>query len=143
MGLDMYLEREYSVYSQADKNKSDVDIYINGKKQPMLSDSFRVVLDVGYWRNAYAIHNWFVQNVQHGIDKCQRTWLTKEQLKQLQSDCKAVLTDISKADELLPEPDRVYDEFYKKYVEYTDALIEQLDLDNNDIVCEYYYQASW
>lgn len=45
---------------------------------------------VGYWRKANHIHNWFVENVQDGIDECQPTEVTAEQLEDLLDICKRV-----------------------------------------------------
>ena len=38
---------------------------------------------IAYWRKANAIHQWFVDNTQNGIDECQTTEITKEQLEDL------------------------------------------------------------
>lgn len=45
---------------------------------------------VGYWRKANQIHNWFVQNVQKGIDDCGSYDVSKEQLKELLKICKRI-----------------------------------------------------
>lgn len=45
---------------------------------------------VGYWRKANHIHNWFVENVQDGIDECQPTEVTAKQLEDLLDTCKRV-----------------------------------------------------
>jgi hypothetical protein len=46
---------------------------------------------VAYWRKANAIHRWFVENVQNGIDECQRSRVTRDQLRSLVASCKEVL----------------------------------------------------
>ena len=46
--------------------------------------------EVGYWRKANAIHNWFVENVQDGEDDCGYYVVKKEQLKTLQELCEKV-----------------------------------------------------
>lgn len=48
---------------------------------------------IGYWRKANHIHNWFVKNVQDGIDECDTYEVTKEQLEDLLSVCKEVLNN--------------------------------------------------
>lgn len=50
---------------------------------------------IGYWRKANQIHNWFVQNVQDGNDDCDSYEVTKEQLTELYNTAKTVL-DASK-----------------------------------------------
>ena len=43
------------------------------------------------WRKANQIHNWFVENVQSGIDDCGMYEVTEEQLKELLSVCEEVV----------------------------------------------------
>lgn len=43
------------------------------------------------WRKANQIHNWFVQNVQNGVDDCSAYEVSKEQLEQLLEICTNVL----------------------------------------------------
>ncbi len=38
-------------------------------------------IEVGYWRKANQIHNWFVKNVQGGVDDCGYYGVTKEKLE--------------------------------------------------------------
>ena len=45
---------------------------------------------VGYWRKANQIHNWFVENVQNGVDDCGCYEVTKEQLEELLKTCRIV-----------------------------------------------------
>ena len=47
---------------------------------------------VGYWRKANEIHDWFVQNVQDGIDDCNyHSEVTKELLERLRDTCLKIL----------------------------------------------------
>lgn len=46
--------------------------------------------EVGYWRKANAIHNWFCDNVQGGVDNCGSYEVTKIQLTNLLDTCKLV-----------------------------------------------------
>lgn len=46
--------------------------------------------NVGYWRKANMIHKWFVDNVQGGVDECQVTQVSKEQLLSLIHLCEEV-----------------------------------------------------
>ena len=45
---------------------------------------------VGYWRKANAIHKWFVDNVQNGIDDCCYHEVTKENIQELLRRCKII-----------------------------------------------------
>ena len=48
--------------------------------------------EVGYWRKANQIHNWFVENVQDGVDDCDyHDEVTKETLEDLLDVCNRVL----------------------------------------------------
>ena len=68
MGLDMFLFRR--------------------KNSDTKSEAFT---EVGFWRKANHIHNWFVVNCQDGVDECQETEISKENLEELLSICKKVL----------------------------------------------------
>ena len=46
---------------------------------------------IGYWRKANHIHNWFVENVQGGVDECDTYEVTREQLEDLLDICKKVI----------------------------------------------------
>ena len=46
--------------------------------------------EVGYWRKANAIHNWFCDNIQGGVDNCGSYEVTKVQLVNLLDICKTV-----------------------------------------------------
>ena len=50
-----------------------------------------IVKQIGYWRKANAIHNWFVQNVQNGVDDCGTYIVTKENLEELLYACNVVV----------------------------------------------------
>ena len=52
----------------------------------------RIMDQVGYWRKANAIHNWFVKNVQGCVDDCNyHREVTKMDLMCLRDICKTVL----------------------------------------------------
>lgn len=53
----------------------------------------RIMEQVGYWRKANVIHNFFVENVQDGYDDCKyHHECTQEVLEDLLDRCKKVLT---------------------------------------------------
>ena len=69
MGLDMYLTAKRFISSYKEE---DIEF---GKKIQEVVDTkgYRptyITLDVGYWRKANAIHDWFVKNIQDGKDNC-------------------------------------------------------------------------
>ena len=47
--------------------------------------------EVMYWRKANHIHNWFVENVQDGIDNCATYHVSPDQLKALLDACERVI----------------------------------------------------
>lgn len=57
-----------------------------------LFPQYDIFEQVGYWRKANAIHRWFVQNVQGGVDDCGTYIVTREQLEQLKATCEQVLS---------------------------------------------------
>ena len=51
-----------------------------------------IIEEVGYWRKANHIHNWFVEHVQNGVDDCDyHEEVTKEILEELLDVCRKVL----------------------------------------------------
>ena len=108
-----------------------------------------VTFRLAYWRKANAIHDWFVQNCQDGIDECQEAWVSREQLQELVDICKQVLADMSKAEELLPSTTGFffgatdYDDWYFGDLEYTVQRIEKILADPACAKMSLYYQSSW
>ena len=80
MGLDMYLFR---VHKNRDKTFRQT---IKSKNV-----SFE---NIGYWRKANAIHYWFVENIQNGVDNCEYYKVSQENLEDLLVICNKVLDSI-------------------------------------------------
>lgn len=52
---------------------------------------YRLLEEVGYWRKANQIHNWFVEHVQDGEDDCRyHNEVTKEDLEELLDLCEKI-----------------------------------------------------
>ena len=108
-------------------------------------------IDVGYWRKANQIHNWFVENVQNGVDDCGEYIVSPSQLRTLLEICKQIhkTKDLKLAEKLLPTTDGFffgstdYDDYYFDDIEDTiDSLtdvLEKTDFNNEEI----YYSAWW
>lgn len=154
MGLDMYLtgKRYMSKYfDKEDEQRINQVNEIFGLEGIEDGDyaAQEVTFRVAYWRKANAIHKWFVDKCQGGVDECQETYLEREHLQQLVDTCKIVLGDMSRADELLPTSSGFffgsadYDEFYKSDLEYTVERIEKILSDPALAKCDFYYQSSW
>ena len=152
MGLDMFLTKETYIGATFEFNevKGTVDITVRGKQVPInLNRIVKITEDVGYWRKANQIHNWFVQNVQGGVDDCRQVYVPKAKLKELLNVCKEVLADHDKAPELLPTVegcffgDTSYDGYYYRDIENTINIIEPLLKEVEDTACNVFYQSSW
>ena len=141
MGLDMYL---YGVKQEFEKH----DYNIGGYKEST---------EIGYWRKANAIHNWFVNNCGDGEDTCQQMYVSLEKLEELLDACKQVSKDHGLAPVLLPTQDGFffgsteYDDWYFDKIEDTIKIIEPVIefLKNIKDKCksndwwDVVYQASW
>ena len=144
MGLDMYLQGRFKALYGTDKSKC-------GRKT--LGDMFPeigcevsyVVFELGYWRKANAIHNWFVENCQDGIGECQESEVTKEHLLSLKEECLGYLNGTSDG----PEPVGGFffgsterDEGYKQDMEDTVRICD-VALNAIENGCDIIYQSSW
>lgn len=75
--LEFYADHYKATYSEWDKEK----------KHPW----WRISEEVGYWRKANQIHNWFVENIQDGEDDCcYHREVTKEDLEELLMLCERI-----------------------------------------------------
>jgi len=150
MGLDMYLEgtlytfKDDKLHKKLSKTVSEL---VKGYKPSKGIDGIQLTFAVGYWRKANAIHQWFVENVQDGEDECERTYVTREQLKELRAVCKAVLDDNTIAQEKLPTTKGFffgsvdYDEWYFEDLRHTIEVVDYALSLPKEVVL--YYQSSW
>jgi hypothetical protein len=94
MGLDMYLKaRKCTMYSDKDSAKIDeffpeLSDFKSSVGIPKISE---VVADVGYWRKANHIHQWFVENIQDGNDDCGEYYCSREKIQELLDLCMKLL----------------------------------------------------
>lgn len=150
IGLDMYLEaRKYiSGYEfQSDESQQEYRAVCDaiGLESVESTPGLTVVFTAMYWRKANAIHNWFVNNVQGGVDDCRDYYVTEAQLKELISLCREA---IDRGDSsLLPSisgcffGSTEYDEWYWNDLEKTvDGINKALTKFDG---CDFYYQSSW
>lgn len=93
MGLDMYLTRKKYVGAEWEHRnvKGKIKITIGDKELPIdFSKVSYIDESVAYWRKANAIHKWFVENVQKGVDDCGNYYVSKDDLEKLLNVCKEV-----------------------------------------------------
>lgn len=153
MGLDMCLnaKRFISEYRDADKQIAEQIRAINipglGKR---LVNSIET--EAMYWRKANAIHKWFVDNVQDGVDECQESDVSTENLRTLVALCKEVLANRANEErvlELMPPQAGFFfgsteiDDYFWDEVERTITELEAL-LATEGIENWYFtYRSSW
>jgi len=159
MGLDQYLTRESTDWGSYDREtrKSTYVTTIGGR--PFLesyndNDIITIIEPAMYWRKANQIHNWFVKEVQGGVDECQKTYVSLEDLQRLVDTCKEVLANRKKAADLLAtqsgfffggtDYDKWYFEDLKRTVERLQYLLDfEKENAQEHIFVSYYYHASW
>lgn len=152
MGLDMYLYKRSYIFSHdiyKENINESVDVWRGGQRHPSIkSERIKYVIEeAGYWRKANQIHNWFVENVQKGIDECQESYVSREKLEQLLSICKEVMMNPAKAPELLPTSKGFFfgsNDYDKWYMEDIKSTIDILEENLSDTEADdFYYRASW
>lgn len=161
MGLDMYI---VSIPKVALRSFEEMLVIANQVENDQPYDSlaepyvfqkgthFRwqsIMHDVMYWRKVNAIHGWFVEHVQDGIDECQTVQVTKDDVERLLSLVDAVLADRELAPDLLPIASGFffgsdeYDEYYFNDLEETQSALDNI-LKTFNFEGEYLaYRSSW
>jgi hypothetical protein len=96
MGLDMYLHKKVYVQNWEHMKPEDKHhiTYALGDNIPEEINPAYLVFEVGYWRKANAIHQWFVKNVQDGVDECQDSYVELTDLEALLEAVNTVLSRI-------------------------------------------------
>ncbi len=155
MGLDMYLsakkyhsdaswrpEETKAEYKKL-KQISGVAAILDKQELPHIY----LEVSVGYWRKQNAIHQWFVDNCQDGVDDCRQSYVGREHLEKLRETCKAIVADKDKAKDSLPTQEGFffggtnYDEWYFDGINETIKIIDQaLSMDDD---WEFEYRSSW
>lgn len=127
MGLDMYL------YAQ-DTTEPETEAF-----------------EIAYWRKANAIHNYFVEVAQGGIDDCNEYEVSLGQLRALVHDCKMLLTKDETLDPeaILPTVQGFffgtyeYDDWYYGYLQETVDMLTPILEDEDVEDFKFYYSSSW
>ena len=135
---------------------------LRGFEEKILKRNFASVettelCQVGYWRKANAIHDWFVKHCADGVDDCREMPVSISQLEELLNDCKKALKSKGQASNILPTSSGFffgstdYDDWYFDNLEYTVELLTDVikfitEHRTNDYKWPDYlvvYQASW
>lgn len=167
MGLDMYLIRKKYIGAEYEHRnvKGEIKITINDVELPIDFNKISYIDEkVGYWRKANAIHKWFVDNVQDGVDNCQSYYVSTEKLEKLLELCKKVkktakvkdgiIENVEEIEEILPTTDGFffgstdYDEWYMQDIDYTIKMLGQIlreekKLNEQGFYSDFEYSSSW
>ena len=152
MGLDMYLNKKHYIGAKWEHRGVDGNITITVKGKPIniIFDRIQYIEEeIICWRKANAIHKWFVDNCQNGIDECQGSYVDYEQLKKLLSLVKRIKANPRLAKELLPVQSGCffggieYDECYFEKLDFTIEQLEKVLAEPEAELSEYEYRSSW
>jgi hypothetical protein len=155
MGLDMYLYKRTYVKNwefMDESQKHRISIEKDGKVREDIKPEriTYITEEVAYWRKFNALHAWFVENCQDGIDNCKEHYVSKQQLEELLSTLKEIdsSNEISTAEKNLPTQSGFffggteYDEYYFEEVKETIETLESL-LSEENSDASYFYCSSW
>lgn len=153
MGLDMYLYKKHYVKNwdwMADHEKHTISIKKGKKKLDHIKPDrvCSVVEEVMYWRKFNALHKWFVDNIQEGVDDCKESFVDESDLKMLLETLTYVLENKDTAETILPTAQGFYfgnDEMDDNYWNYVKSTIIQLKdlLEEDNKGASFYYRSSW
>lgn len=144
MGLDMFLRT-------ADKDLAERMYYLNVKHGRVEDSNFEYEAamhgQICYWRKQSSIHNFFVEQIQNGVDDCGIYEVDLKTLKELYKRVKKVLDTGDDSD--LPTVDGFFfnvsddGEWVRNGLEQTKSFLEDLlgeIVENNDYI---YYKDTY
>lgn len=147
MGLDTYLYGYISLYPY--KSSIHYQMFENIKKTinctNVESEHISIQFELAYWRKSYAIHNWFVSNIQNDKDDFDYYDISRTELQSLLETVNKVLENrdnLEIIEELLPQTNEFYGiDYYYGYLTYTQTVLTKI-LENETF--DYYkYRSSW
>jgi len=141
MGLDMYLRKVTMIGSS--KYLKNLPSKVNPERVETITEH------VMTWRKANQIHNWFVENIQDGVDNQATYTVGFDDLAKLRDICQEVLNNPDKSSELLPTRPGFffggtdYDEYY--FTNLRETLKSLTDLLNEEgaTYADYEYTCWW
>ena len=155
MGLDMYLSASKYIGGWEHSDASEKLVFKGVLNAAGISDdvidegspSLTIDVTIGYWRKANAIHKWFVDKVQGGVDECQRSYVSIDELEVLLKDCNAVMKHKGKAKELMSTQSGFffgntdYDEDYFEDIKHTIGIVKKALKMGKGYT--FHYRSSW
>ncbi len=146
MGLDMYLTaKRYIWFTEEAVSNAVAELFPELKDRKVK----QVEAEAAYWRKANAIHKWFVEKVQEGMDDCGNYYVSREQLAELRDTCRRVLDFRHLAVDQLPPTEGFFfggtdiDEWYWQNLEDTVKMIDSILADFPEDKWEFEYHSSW
>lgn len=100
MGLDQYLTAHklicgYTRHSEAGEREAYLKLLesVGLQESDVSLDTphLSVSVTVAYWRKAHTVHEWFVSNVQDGVDDCRSSYASRKFLEFAVEHCRKVL----------------------------------------------------
>ena len=157
MGLDMYIQRcnrtmhtPQQLVELDNENKDptaeELKPFQPLRKYEYLENVYGIFHEVAYWRKFNALHNWFVENLQNGVDDCGTYEISRSLLDKL-------LVDIDKT--LNGETTRIEpvdgfffgstekDDYYWELLEDTYDTIERIQETFDFGQYRLFYHSSW
>ena len=153
MGLDMYLYKKHYVKNwdwMSDNERHTISVKKGKKKLDHIKpDRICYVMEqVMEWRKFNALHKWFVDNVQEGVDDCKECFVDESDLKMLLETLTYVFDNKDSAETILPTAQGFFfgsdeiDEYYWEEVKSTIIQLKDL-LEEDNKGASFYYRSSW
>jgi len=157
MGLDMYINRcnrtMHTPQQLVELDNEDKDPTAEELKpfQPLrkyeyLENVYSIFHEVAYWRKFNALHNWFVENLQNGVDDCGTYEISRSLLDKLLVDIDKTLNGETT---LIDPVDGFFfgstekDDYYWELLEDTYDTIERIQETFDFGQYRLFYHSSW
>ena len=153
MGLDMYLYKKHYVKNwdyMSNEERHTISLKKGKKKLDHIKPDriCYVVEEVMCWRKFNALHKWFVDNIQEGVDDCKESFVDESDLKMLLETLTYVYDNKDTAETILPTAQGFFfgsdeiDEYYWEEVKSTIIQLKDL-LEEDNKGASFYYRSSW
>jgi len=149
----MYLYKKHYVKNwdwMSDNERHTISVKKGKKKLDHIKpDRICYVMEqVMEWRKFNALHKWFVDNVQEGVDDCKECFVDESDLKMLLETLTYVYDNKDTAETILPTAQGFFfgsdeiDEYYWEEVKSTIIQLKDL-LEEDNKGASFYYRSSW